>query len=220
MHAVAEVAEVLSTSPVTEIMAACTYPHRPLLTGECDLMQNTTGSWHKDITDGMDLGSGIYGAEDFTVYKLALYLQDQVAGSRGVLKVKPGSHRRERAGDLPATEVVVRAGDAVVFDVRLDHAGQLPSLSGRIAHRLLAGAATLSRREAAERWFTAARAAVRQVRAAGDRMAVFATFGPATDCTFTYERAGRVWHGVPPRPFDPAVLASLDARGVGLIESL
>ena len=91
MHAVKEVAEIVTNARMLELMRACAHPHPPVLTGECFLAMNTLAEWHKDITRGMGLGNGIFDDPEFRVYKIAVYLQDQEAHAPEVFKVKPGS---------------------------------------------------------------------------------------------------------------------------------
>jgi hypothetical protein len=216
MHAVAEVARTVSQGKILHLLQECTAPHAPLLTGECDLTFNTTSNWHKDIVDEMELGDGIFADADFTVYKIALYLQDQPASSPAVLKVRPGSHRVAEGGaTLPEEPLGTRAGDVVVFDVRIDHCGQLPALSDRLLHRVSGATGGMLKRPR-EQWFTKARSAVGTARGS-ERMAVFMTFGPTQPCTFAYEVAGRKRHGPAPAGLDAVARRSLSARNVAMI---
>ncbi len=216
MHALPQVAEIFTQDSVIRALKASTFPDEPALTGECDLSLNSLAGWHKDIIEEMLLGTGIYAEDDFKVYKIAFYLQDQRADSREVFKVKAGSHRHPDGSRLPKREVAVRAGDAIVFDVRLDHAGQQPTLTERAMHRAMFGLGFCTRRSP-EDLFTAARQRGRFVKQI-DRLGIFATFGPQRPCTFAYENAGRWRHGHPPTPLDPEVGEALRQNNVLVLQ--
>lgn len=90
---------------------------------------NTYNNWHRDV----DLAYAPIGNWVPWVYKLAIYLEDHV--DRGGLSVIPGSHKDRRA--LPVFHhVSTRAGDVVVFDTRLRHAGQLPNYKERLIRNI------------------------------------------------------------------------------------
>jgi hypothetical protein len=82
MHVVPEVARILASEPLLRLLKEYTRPGGTILTGECDLMVNTTSGWHKDITKEMGFDQRISDDESFRVYKVALYLQDQDETSR------------------------------------------------------------------------------------------------------------------------------------------
>jgi hypothetical protein len=216
MHLLEPVANLLSSNSLLDIVSTCSHPDAAVLTGECDILVNTAGGWHKDITKDMGLGD-IYEDSDFRVFKAAIYLQDQAEGSREVFKVKPGSHRCADARGVPTTSVPVQAGDVVVFDVRLDHAGQLPTLGERALHKLLGRAGSWLRKDP-ERLYTRVRSMLNAMRRGRvDRMGVFMTFGPAVLQTFAYERAGRKHHGPFPAELATGVNERLAARAIEII---
>ena len=102
----------------------------------------------------------------------------------------------------------VRAGDVVVFDVRIDHAGQVPTARERLAHRLFKGVGRVARQDP-ETLFAKARCKMGSVsRQATDRMGVFMTFGPNTSGTTAFE-AGLAAH-------DPDSLGILDTAATAL----
>jgi hypothetical protein len=216
MHLLEPVANLLSSNSLLDIVSTCSHPDAAVLTGECDILVNTAGGWHKDITKDMGLGD-IYEDSDFRVFKAAIYLQDQAEGSREVFKVKPGSHRCADARGVPTTSVPVQAGDVVVFDVRLDHAGQLPTLGERALHKLLGRAGSWLRKDP-ERLYTRVRSMLNAMRRGRvDRMGVFMTFGPAVLQTFAYEKAGRKHHGPFPAELATGVNERLAARAIEII---
>jgi hypothetical protein len=214
-HAIPAVARALLSDRLLDIVAACTAPEPPVLTGECDIHANILSRWHKDIHNEWQLTSAIYDSETWRVFKAAVYLQDQPANCATVLKVRPGSHRRQLGEVEEAERVPVRAGDVVVFDVRIDHAGQLPSWPERALGGLLRR--TLPRLGLDhETWFARARAIARRLWGA-ERLAVYLTFGPTSACTYEYEQKGRAGHGPLPAALDAAALAMLASRRIGML---
>ena len=136
------------------------------------------------------------------------------------LKVKPGSHRRHLGDVQDTTAVSVAPGDVIVFDVRMDHAGQLPSLSERALRRILSWVLPPLQLDH-EEWFARLRALVRRylLPNAAERLAVYLTFGPDSPCTYEYEREGRGNHGPLPAPLDALTCRRLANRDIGLIRS-
>lgn len=219
-HAVPEVARILFSEQIAQVIRRHTPSGTVLLTGECDLMMNTVSGWHKDITDDMRLDPSIFGDREFTVYKLAIYLQDQEQTSPTAFRVRPGSHHCQDGSTLPEARLGTRAGDVVIFDVRLDHAGQPATTGDRILHRLCAALARAFRADP-EAWFTRLRARLsRLMGGTPDRLAVFLTFGPDTLATRIYEAAGRHRHGPPPAPLAPESQAALALLGLAMIDAL
>jgi hypothetical protein len=212
MHVLPAVARVLASDEIARVLRAYTAGGKPILTGECDLTMNTTGDWHKDIVEDMHLEAAA-DDEAFSVYKLAIYLQDQPATSRDVLKVRPKSHLARNGRDLPDVPLAVRAGDVLIFDVRLDHAGRIPSLADRLLRRGMRLAAP-----DAESSFTGLRSCLRRASGGADRLAVFATFGSDNDWTYAYERAGRHRHGPLPAPLAEDARAAFDRHGIRMLQ--
>lgn len=210
-----ETAQIICDDKLLELMKECSAPGGAVLTGECDFTMNTTAGWHKDTTDKMELGSDLYENPDFAVYKMAIYLQDQTAEAPEVFKVKPGSHLRRGGHDLPATPVSVKAGDVVIFDLRLDHAGHMPSFFERLSRRLFERAAKPLHRDP-ERMFTGWRSFIR--RGQRPRLGIFVTFGPDTGSVYAYEKAARSFHGQIPSSLDSGVIAALATQGVQIIQ--
>ena len=212
MHVLPAVARLLASDEIVRILRAYTAGGKPILTGECDLTMNTIAGWHKDLLEDMHLEAA---ADDdaFLVRKLAIYLQDQPAGSREVLKVRPKSHLARNGPDLPAIPLAVRAGDILIFDVRIDHAGRLPTLAEKVLRRGLRLTAT-----DAEASLTRLRSALRRASRDVDRIGVFATFGPDDDWTRAYERAGRHRHGPFPAPIAEDAGAAFHRHGVRMLQ--
>ena len=96
-------------------------------TGHCDIHQDSFSTWHKDTGAGDCYFEEDCFVEQCRVIKMAIYLEDHLDGSG--LTVVPGSHRVSqwhRSAD-GAVSVATRAGDVVLFDIRLDHRGRRPS---------------------------------------------------------------------------------------------
>ncbi len=219
LHTLPAVARILSSNAVLDLVTQVTLPDRAVLTGECDLMINTLSGWHKDITDDMRLDRGIFRDPSFRVFKIAFYLQDQGETSRATLKVKPGSHLCEDGAGLPIRPVAVHAGDAIVFDVRIDHCGQLPTALDRVMRRMLEAMSRIGCPDAQER-MTHFRSTIRRLsRRSTDRMAVFMTFGRAEPWTYAYEHAGRHRHGTPPAGLDSEMLQRLADKEIALLQA-
>jgi hypothetical protein len=190
MHAVPAVAEILTSDTILHLLQEITQPLDVVLTGECDLMINTTSTWHKDITHHPVYKDGRVFADDgFRVYKVAFYLQDQGEKSRATLKVRPMSHRLAQGESMPVRKAAVRAGDALIFDVRIDHLGQMPTLGDRVLRKVLEKLGPKLHVDA-QKTLTRARSTMRWLRhRTTDRMAVFMTFGPSEPWTLAYAEA-------------------------------
>lgn len=98
-----------------------------MFTSHCDLHCRTLSAWHKDdgmtVMEGGYFGFPAYDREDCKVYKVALYLQDHDHNKAG-LTVRNGSHKLSALNQGEEVYLPTKAGDIVVFDVRLTHRGQ------------------------------------------------------------------------------------------------
>lgn len=219
MHAVPGVAQILSSDPILHLLKQITQPLDVVLTGECDLMINTTSTWHKDITHHPVYNDGrIFADAGFRVYKVAFYLQDQGEKSRATLKVKPASHLAADGKNLPVKAAAVRAGDALVFDVRIDHLGQLPTLTDKVLRKVLEGVGPRLHVDA-QKAFTRSRSMVRWLRRkTQDRMAVFMTFGPSEAWTIAYAEACQHRHAPVSGKLSADVLSHLANNHVAVLQ--
>jgi hypothetical protein len=147
-----------------------------VFTAEADAHRNfLVGGWHKD-TGESSMKNGYFDCDwtsssDCRVYKVALYLQDHLDGSG--LTVRPGTTANQSLVDGDAYPVPVRAGDAVLFDVRITHRGNAPTSLDRAILRL--GNRILPSRHLgilgkARRWKN-------QLRRKPDRLAIYFAFG-------------------------------------------
>lgn len=82
---------------------------------------DTFNDWHADAAPGLHADLSHASA---WMYKMVIYLQDHP--ERDGFSVVPGSHRKSKALRSPL-HVTTRAGDVVVFDHRVIHAGRLPN---------------------------------------------------------------------------------------------
>jgi hypothetical protein len=154
-----------------------------LFTGHCDIHNSMVSNWHRD-TGGA--GHPYFEEPCFTdecrVYKMAFYLQDHVDGQG--LTVRPGSHLADGAAARKEVSLTIRAGDAVVFDVRIEHRGREPKPLERAIQR----GARFAKRTAAQlsgrpetpgqpEWTFHVREALDRMTGTQDRMSVFFTFG-------------------------------------------
>lgn len=78
--------------------------------------------FHKDNTDRYEQ-DGPDWQGDYSLLRFAIYLQDQLDYSGG-LAVRRGSHRFATRTDGPEVYLGPRAGDLVVWDMRLTHRGR------------------------------------------------------------------------------------------------
>ncbi|OKI02141.1 hypothetical protein A6A06_13750 [Streptomyces sp. CB02923] len=99
-------------------------------TGHSDAHQGFTPGWHKDSgSESLDDPLCGYFEESPEalfqgrpdVVKVGIYLQEST--SVNCLRVDPGSHLRPHLQPVRPTEVLMKAGDLVAFDVRITHAG-------------------------------------------------------------------------------------------------
>ena len=108
-----------------------------VFTGHCDIHQDMFSSWHKDT--GRDHGyfEEDCFVDDCCVVKMGIYLQDQAPGDG--LTIQPGSHREHEIRFMKGTPLATKAGDAVLFDVRISHHGRLADRVDRFLHLMNKG---------------------------------------------------------------------------------
>ncbi|PDS97350.1 hypothetical protein CO659_13590 [Rhizobium sp. S9] len=83
----------------------------------------------------------------------------------------------------------IGAGDAIIFDVRIEHAGQMPTLVDRSLRKFFERIGPRLRLDS-QKAFTLTRSALRRMVGTGDRMALFMTFGPSDPWTRSYAEEG------------------------------
>lgn len=157
-----------------------------VFTGDCNLHRNKLGNWHKDMgrVYGGYFRQDVFSAGDCRVLKVGLYLQDN-DHPRTCFRVRRGSHREGSMDKGELVTVPTRAGDAVLFDVRLTHSGMLPDpveeVIWRVSRRLSSpNAEARLGRYAKEFWWRLARKK--------DRLAIFFTYGARNAHTDEFTR--------------------------------
>jgi hypothetical protein len=194
LYLVEDIAKFLTSDMILNRLKDITNPLDVVLTGECDLMINTTSSWHNDVPHHPACADGsIFADENFRVYKIAFYLQDQDETSRATLKVRPKSHLKALTQSMPEKAAAVRAGDAIIFDVRIEHAGQMPTVVDRSIRRFFEKVGPRLHLDV-QKALTSARSMIRFISGSPDRVAVFMTFGPSEEQTYSYAEEGRHRH--------------------------
>jgi hypothetical protein len=215
LYVLDDVARYLTSDKILARLREITQPIDTILTGECDLMINTTSSWHTDVLHHPGSRDGsLFAEENFRVYKIAFYLQDQDDSSPATLKVRPGSHMKASPDDIPEHKVAIRAGDAIIFDVRIAHAGQMPSVLDKTIRRFFEKFGPLIRVDA-QKGFTSTRAFIRSISRKQPRIGVFMTFGPSEPRTYSYAEEGQHLHPSVRGTLSPDVMAQLAANKVG-----
>jgi hypothetical protein len=194
MHVSEEIAGFLTSDSILDRLKEITQPYGTVLTGECDLMVNTTSTWHTDVVHYLhNEDESIFCDNDFRVYKIAFYLQDQSESSPATLKVRPRSHLKGLMQSMPAKALAVRAGDAIIFDVRIEHAGQAPTSLDRSLRKLFEMTGPRLRFNP-QKAFTTTRRIIRRITMKPDRVGVFMTFGSSGAQTLSYAEEGKRRH--------------------------
>lgn len=154
-----------------------------MFTGHCDMHSSIVSSWHRD-TGGP--GHPYFDDSCFDpecrVYKMAVYLQDH--GDGNGLTVHPGSHLRDGKPVGPELSIETKAGDVVVFDVRIHHRGREPNAveaaltrAGRVGSRLAARVGGRPSESGQPYWTLMAREALDKVTRTPPKLSIFFTFG-------------------------------------------
>ncbi len=161
-----------------------------VFTRHCDIHRNMVSGWHKDSGESVKGGyfrGDYFAADDCQVYKVALYLQDTTPHSG--LTIEPGSHRRSRITGAPKLNLVSQTGDAILFDVRLSHTGQLPDKIERGMQLLSAVVNGGHRKKEDLTVITWLHDMYWRLLGREDRMSAFFTFGVANEFTRDFAEA-------------------------------
>lgn len=181
-----DLAEVACHPRVLQAFRAALGP-QIVFTGQSDLSVGRLSHWHKDSDD---LGSPVRvaAARDFSVVKMALYLEDHL-DDRGTFHVRRSSQTAPSLDAGASESVPLKAGDAVLFDVRLTHAGRFADPVERGLHR----ACRLHSRGAVDReWAVRARELWWRLLGRGERAGVFMTFGRPGPWTERFSRVNQL----------------------------
>jgi hypothetical protein len=193
-----------------------------LFTMEADLHRNyLNGNWHKDsgeeVIDNGYFGCDSISSEDCRVFKVALYLQDQISDYES-LHVRPGSIRTSRLDVGEIRSVHVRAGDLIVFDVRITHRGVAP---GVVDWALLGVAKMCANRKSASLAARLRRARMKLAKRP-DRIAVYFAFGQPNEKSREFTRrnmrrqSSQLGHHSPHLP--EQLVESLAASGIATVD--
>ena len=101
----------------------------------------------------------------------------------------PGSHRERVVSSSGAVKVPTQAGDAVIFDVRLTHTGQLPDPADRTMLALTRIGQRIRRSSHDPSFVYGLRQAYWKAIGRGDRLSIFFTFGEANQFTYDFAEA-------------------------------
>ncbi|WP_261333070.1 phytanoyl-CoA dioxygenase [Rhizobium leguminosarum] len=204
MYVAEEIARFLTSGVILNRLTEITQP----------LDVNTTSSWHTDVPHHPACIDGtIFADESFKVYKIAFYLQDQDENSPATLKVRPRSHLNGLVKSMPEKGLGIRAGDAIIFDVRIEHAGQMPTFVDR-SLRKFCGRIGPRLRVDSQKAFTVARSVLRRMAGTPDSIALFMTFGPSNAWTHSYAEEGCNRHPEVRGTLSAEVLRQLAANNI------
>lgn len=223
---VPELAFIFSNQRILNVIKQVLGENNVMFTGHCDIQMNMISGWHKDSGEGVPGGyfSGPYMTSDeCRVYKVGVYLQDTAPGDS--LTARLGSHRETDMCVGPEVDVLSRAGDIVVFDVRITHAGQRPDPFEKGLARLswILNRGRRDRQDPA--LVSRVKGAYCKITGRRDRLAVFFTYGARNNFTEDFaeanmnrqEREGSV-NATMQMP--PALSAALANEGVALSAAL
>jgi len=193
-------------------------PGEVVFTGHCDIHMNMLSNWHKDSNNrnGDYFEGDCFTAQDCRVYKIGLYLQDHQ--DKNGLSVCPGSHRSRALLNGEVVHLDSRAGDAIIFDVRLSHCGQ----PADPFERVLKGVNVVARGGRGispdNRLVSDIERMYWRMMGRDDRLSVFFTFGAPNARTEEFAKASMVRQtrqaGAPSNERLRDVLEALAAKGV------
>lgn len=189
-----------------------------VFTGHCDIHMNMLSGWHKD--SGEAFGGYFHGdyikADDCRVFKMAIYLQD--ASNRDGLTVGVGSHRMHQVTAGASLQARTRVGDVVLFDVRLNHTGQLPDPIEKGIKAINIGMKGKSRTVEDHPLATGLKSLYWKLIGRRDRLSIFFTFGASNEYTQEFSKANMVRQnaqaGITETSLPPELISALRGQGV------
>jgi hypothetical protein len=166
-----------------------------MFTSHCDVHSRLLSSWHKgDGSNSRDINSienlyfdeFTYGVDDCRVYKMAIYLQDHFYNLGG-LRVRRNSHCLAGVDQGEEIYLKTKAGNAIVFDVRLTHSGQTDLVPLPFLDKPISFCLSVIGKVFRTSFF---HIALRNFydRIAGDKMSIFFTYGFPNDYTVKFAR--------------------------------
>lgn len=140
-----------------------------------DAHSNLIGGWHTD-TQAYFKPEEIRG-DDFQVYKVGIYLQDHLGNGQG-LTVSAGSHRSEKIEASKIRPLPTKAGDIIIFDVRILHHGDKMRFVERVCNKLIRS----------ESLKACIGTVMRRLLGRRDKRSIFFTFGAPNDLTCEFAK--------------------------------
>lgn len=223
---VPELANIFAHRRILAVLKRLLGEDNVVFTGHCDIHMNLLSGWHKDSGETVPGGyfTGPYmNSPDCRVYKVAIYLQD--ARRRDSFTARLGSHRETDLSAGRAVSVQSRAGDIVLFDVRITHTGQLPDPVEKGLKGISLALNRGNRDREDQAWVSQAKALYWKLIGRRDRLSVFFTFG--ADNSFTHDfaeanmsRQERVGAASGSAGLPPKLRGALEGEGVKLSDAL
>jgi hypothetical protein len=194
------------------------FGHEQLVfTGNCDAHMNMLSWWHKDTSEGSGgcFSGNYFQNRECRVFRAGVYLQDQT--HRGGLTVRVGSHYSPQLTAGTSETIKTKAGDVIIFDIRLTHAGQFADPIEKLILRT-AGKAR------ADKIGRVVRAAYSYAMRKPEKLSIFFTFGSpgfATDeyCRFEL-KAKQSGAGASDAYLNDELVAALEAKGVSCFSGM
>ena len=145
-----------------------------------DAHSNLLGDWHTD-TQAYFKPEEVRD-DDFQVFKAGIYLQDHLGHNAQGLTVSEGSHlsakvENERVKPLPS-----RAGDVIIFDVRLFHHGDRIRFFEKVCNRIIPSDAAKARLGIL----------LRRLMGRKEKLSIFFTFGAPNEHTTEFSKRNMV----------------------------
>ena len=147
---------------------------------EIHVHSDTYNNWHADFKP-LDQDE-VFSRATAWMYKIVIYLQDHL--ERDGLSVVPRSHKNGTRSRAPL-HIDTRAGDMVIFNQSVRHAGRFPNRAERV-FETFADALYRTRlipyiaRRRLQRWFRQLERLLQRTPAS-ERLAIFVTFAPESE---------------------------------------
>lgn len=171
---------------------------------------NMLSGWHTD-TQAYFTPAEV-ATDTFQVLKVGIYLQDHGQANCQGLTIDPGSHRTGTLNVTGATPIQTRAGDIIVFDVRVYHHGDKKSTLERLLGKVIRSEQLKYRL-----WRR-----VRSLTGRRDKLSIFFTYGVPNEHTLEFSRRNMLrqnrQNGRNETQIPRDLLASAKSSGVALVD--
>ncbi|WP_437229276.1 phytanoyl-CoA dioxygenase family protein [Planctomicrobium sp. SH661] len=167
---------------ISEIRWACSHPPLVAAFHECtgiddlrytyhsDVHMNALSNWHTD-TQAYFTPKEVL-VDDFRVYKVGIYLQDHLENGQG-LTVCEGSHLTGAINPENTKTLSTKAGDVIIFDVRIYHHGDMKNFAERVVNKITKNGAVNFR----------VGKIIRKLTNRADKLSLFFTYGANNEMT-------------------------------------